>query len=294
MSIFNPVHSRKNALELIRYQKKVKFIGGIKGFLGIKKNSVEQEFTDYEYPYMFASSRINSLIQEWLLGLSAEIYPDLVKYNSCLEEYLTRYDKARLSPSQLEGSYAFSSWMIDGQNNLKAHQLALDGFDEYFKQGWVKYRPDVFNYKLQKFERNEITGLPVPDKEILKEPLADYLAHCIQCGEYARGVSLYERVGGRKIVSSKKLKTALGFGYWVCKQKSENIEIPHDEYLEAGERVLINNLQENWLGYGQYLRAANWLKVVYWHTGVTKTPLETILKAYDVMPDVVKPDFLKM
>ena len=262
MSIFNPVHSRKMALELIRYRKKVKFIGGIKGFLGIKKSGVEQEFTDYEYPYIYASSSISDMIYKWLLGLSAEINPELVKYNSCLEEYLTRYDKERLVHGDLEGSYAISGWMVNGQNNLKAHQLALDRIDEYIKQGWVKYRPDVFNYELQKFERNEITGLPVPDKEILKGVLADYLAHCIQCEEYARGVSLYERVGGRKIVSSKKLKTALGFGYWVCKQKTENIEISHEEYLEAGERVLINNMQENWLGYGQSLRAANLLKIV--------------------------------
>jgi len=40
------------------------------------------------------------------------------------------------------------------------------------------------------------------------------------------------------------------------------------------------------------MRAAMWLKIVYWHRDKELTPLQIILKAYENMPDVKKPHFL--
>ncbi|MHC2460660.1 hypothetical protein ACVMIX_007364 [Rhizobium leguminosarum] len=44
-------------------------------------------------------------------------------------------------------------------------------------------------------------------------------------------------------------------------------------------------------GWGQYLRAVTWLKIVYWHHDGKLTPLEVILKAYVNMPNVARSDF---
>jgi|GEM_PF-5319445 len=38
---------------------------------------------------------------------------------------------------------------------------------------------------------------------------------------------------------------------------------------------------------------ALWLKEIYWESGVTKTPEETLLRLYEVLPQIVKPDFSK-
>jgi hypothetical protein len=38
--------------------------------------------------------------------------------------------------------------------------------------------------------------------------------------------------------------------------------------------------------------SATWLKTLCWHSGATATPLDTILKAYDLMPDVPRPTFV--
>ena len=46
------------------------------------------------------------------------------------------------------------------------------------------------------------------------------------------------------------------------------------------------------VGIGLDRRAATWLKIVYWHHDQTLTPLETILKAYDDMPNVPLPYFM--
>ena len=56
--------------------------------------------------------------------------------------------------------------------------------------------------------------------------------------------------------------------------------------------MLQANLEETWLGAGQYTRAATWLKIVYWDRDQTLAPLATILKAYDNMPNVPLPDFM--
>ena len=56
--------------------------------------------------------------------------------------------------------------------------------------------------------------------------------------------------------------------------------------------MLQANLEEAWLGGGQFLRAATWLKIVYRHYDKSLTPLEVVLKAYDNMPNVPRPDFV--
>ena len=38
---------------------------------------------------------------------------------------------------------------------------------------------------------------------------------------------------------------------------------------------------------------ALWLKVIYWESGLTKTPAETCLRLYEVLPQIEKPDFSK-
>jgi hypothetical protein len=52
------------------------------------------------------------------------------------------------------------------------------------------------------------------------------------------------------------------------------------------------HLTENMLHNGQTIRAATWLKIVYWHADPRLTPEHTMLKAYDDMPTVPRPGFL--
>jgi len=56
--------------------------------------------------------------------------------------------------------------------------------------------------------------------------------------------------------------------------------------------VLKKHLQQKWLSHGAASEAATWLKVLYWDSQAALTPLETALKAYDLMPDVPRPAFV--
>jgi len=51
---------------------------------------------------------------------------------------------------------------------------------------------------------------------------------------------------------------------------------------------------ESFIMNGDYTKMAMWLKAIYHDSGVTRTPEETILKAYDTMTGVEKPAFAKI
>ena len=50
----------------------------------------------------------------------------------------------------------------------------------------------------------------------------------------------------------------------LCLQKLGRARFGENDLSEAGQRMLRANLEETWLGDGQYERAATWLKIVYW------------------------------
>jgi hypothetical protein len=133
--------------------------------------------------------------------------------------------------------------------------------------------------------------LPLSAEEITRGYLVDYLACCIQSEQYARGVALCERIGVAQDIDPKRIKKVTEFGYWACRESLRG-KIPTDTYLSVGERTLKGYLQSQWLAQGHTLIAANWLKILYWHVGVTAAPLDTILKAYDLMADVPRPTFV--
>ncbi len=52
--------------------------------------------------------------------------------------------------------------------------------------------------------------------------------------------------------------------------------------------MLRANLESQWFGGGQFIRGATWLKIVHCGHDSSMTPLDTLLRAYDDMPNVVK------
>jgi hypothetical protein len=156
----------------------------------------------------------------------------------------------------------------------------------HFEQGGqAVIDPNFFNEETERFEPKIQRGLPLSD-EAIAGYLPRYLASCIQSEQYARGVSLYERVGTRKDIDPERMTKVEDLGYWVCRENLVRGRIPTDTYVSVGERILKRYLQSDWLRTGHTLIAAHWLKILYWHSGVTPSALETILKAYDLMPGV--------
>ncbi|MBK5125804.1 hypothetical protein [Paraburkholderia domus] len=110
---------------------------------------------------------------------------------------------------------------------------------------------------------------------------------------FEAGVDMFERwLGPQRTVLTKTLKPR-EFGYAFCLHRARQ-QFDADKLFEAGENMLRSNLESNWPGAGQYLRAAPWLKSVYGLIGEILTPIEVVLEAYDHMPNVPKPDFIEI
>lgn len=118
--------------------------------------------------------------------------------------------------------------------------------------------------------------------------LDDYMSFCIGAGQYAEGISEFEKFydGGNVVI--KNVVQPREFAYAHCLHKLKG-KFAQAELLAAGRKMLRSNLQETWLGRGECTRAAIWLKIVYWDAGIENSPVRTILKAYEDMPKVKCP-----
>lgn len=137
------------------------------------------------------------------------------------------------------------------------------------------------------------TALPYSSSQIVRDGLLDdFMAFAFQAGQFEQGIVEYEKHLVPKVPSLKKALKPRDFAYALCLHRAGRHIFDEPDLLSSGRKMLQAHLQETWLGRGQYLRAATWLKIVYWHHAPSMTPLQTVLKAYDDMPKVPRPDFV--
>ena len=83
------------------------------------------------------------------------------------------------------------------------------------------------------------------------------------------------------------VRTELMFGQWACRHLAEGGR-PDAAYVAKGEEMLRKTMMERFIPNGSNIKMAMWLKAIYHDSGITRTPEETILKAYDTMTGVEK------
>lgn len=227
-----------------------------------------------------AASRLGDAISAWLVALSAEIAPVIPEALQWLDGAIAADETFGQSRDfhrvTLHWARALGKWMASATNATDDWAQAAN----YKQAYWLSESP------------------PLSDAAIVRYDLDDYMAYCVQAGRYSDGIEMCDRLfGGQKLSLGKRPKPR-EVAYAVCQQKLFD-RYDDDAVFEAGRRMLQANLEQDWLGAGQYIRAATWLKIVYWdrdiHAGrrPTLTPLQTVLKAYDNMPQVVRPDFIQ-
>ncbi len=248
----------------------------------------------------FAVHDIREVICAWLVRHEKQIASVLPRALEWLDKAIEGKEEERFGSlpcshrKTLHWAKALGQWMHGKGNDEASWKIAQDAEIEYMRTGFTKVLGvDKFDYKLQRFVPQEIKGLPYSSRRLLIDgTLDDFMAFSLQAGQYDTAVEEYERHLKPK---NPSLKTALkprAFAYALCLKKLGRARFGEDELLEAGRRMLQANLEETWLGAGQYTRAATWLKIVYWDRDQTLAPLATILKAYDNMPNVPLPDFM--
>lgn len=173
--------------------------------------------------------------------------------------------------SQLKVARGIAYWMINGFINEKEWDDARVFAEAAWRNGdrvWTRH-------------------------EIVSEvALDDYMAYSWLAGpdHWEAGIEMYEHWMGEQAklslsgrLSPKKL------AYAILLDATGRQSISCEKLFDAGRGVLRTNLQENWLGAGQGIRAATWLKIVYGLSKLELSPTQTILRAYDDMTDVASP-----
>ncbi|WP_211472759.1 hypothetical protein [Collimonas humicola] len=231
----------------------------------------------------FAQHDLAEVISIWLVGLQAEVSQVIPRSLQWLDKAIDGDEK--FGPDQnahrttLHWAKAIGQWLEDGSDDVGE---------------WNSAR--VFEEARWRYEKR-----PWSTSEIIKYGLDDYMAFAYQGGEagkwlevYEAGIEMYERWADKTEISLSKVLKPRDFGYALCLHRTARQQFDEEDLFKAGRKMLQANLQNTWLGGGQYVRAATWLKIVYWHYDETLTPLQVILKAYDNMPNVPRPDFVPL
>ena len=252
--LFNPVNKRTNAM--------IDFL-------------IDAKYDSKRPMGNVALNGINMLIGHWIVGLKSEneiILPSRIEWLQMAidsdETLKGLYESATFHKYNLYKHLALAKWLYTGVDSQKDWQYARALFyDNYVSGNW---------YEKRKFRT---------------DALDDYIALCVQAESYQAGIDEFEKYHGQKKVSLKtKTITPRDYGYLICQNKLNPV---HDDatMIELGRKMLVAHLEDHpWLGYGQYSTAAMWLKIVYWHNNRNLTPEHTLLKCYDNMPNISKPD----
>lgn len=226
-----------------------------------------------------AISQVAVVVKAWLVGLHEEVATILPKVLPWLDQAIASGEDfggdLNAHQSYLCQARALGGWLLDGSNSADMWQQALTAQ----RASWLT------------------DGGVWPDATIRQWGLNDAMAYALQAGSAHAGaetaVELYQRHTGQQTPPRlKTLRRPRDWAYALALHTLDQQDYEPQDLLAAGRRMLALNLQENWLGEGQLLRGAMWLKLVYALQQPALTPLQTILRAYDNMPDVPWPDFM--
>jgi hypothetical protein len=219
-----------------------------------------------------AGHLVSDVLQAWLVGFGDELHSVIDRAVIWLqkaivedEDFGTSRDFHRLT---LHWSAALGLWMRDGELDVSSWSRACQ------------------------FCALSMTDSDVYSKsQISRDGLDDFMALCILAGEYGLAIAEFEKFYGPKQVSLTRVLRPREFAYALCLYKIGH-DVGRSMLIDAGRKLLKANLEEHWMGAGQYRRAATWLLIVHLEDCRNCPPRELICKAYDDMPNVVRPVFV--
>lgn len=232
----------------------------------------------------FGIGRVASFISSALVGYADQARPLLGEARRWIDDALTHGenfgDRSGLHLAHLHQAKALADWLEDG--------ILAGGH-------WDTARTSL--------ETAWTTRVPAWSRqEIVIDGLDDYMVFAIlgdggpglDVEGYEAALSTYESFMGSDAVALGKRPKPRELGYAICAHYARQ-DYEAEQLVEAGRRMLRTYLAEEWLGMGQYIRAATWLMALNWHGAIyLRDPpeqpivLEALLAAYDDMDGVVQ------
>ncbi len=226
----------------------------------------------------YMATKLRQLVHAHLLGLRDRVLP--------MAQALAAWMEAQPHPAEgWDTSECFRAyewwetlglckWLIDGDP-------AVAEFGRASEADWRQW---------DKFDRLEPNG----KKLLMREGLELSLPLNLAARRHDVGLKLCQEAGLTEKASSAPaiVRAELMYGQWACRHLAGGGK-PDAAYVAKGEEMLRKTMMERFIPNGSNIKMVMWLKAIYHDSGVTRTPEETILKAYDTMIGVEKPAFAK-
>jgi hypothetical protein len=227
----------------------------------------------------YMASKLGYLIHAHLLGLREQVLP----LARALAAWMTSQPHLAEGKDTDEcfGVYQWwrtlglCKWQIDGDP-------AVAEFARASEANWQQW---------DQFDRL----LPNGTKLLMREGLELSLPLNLAARRYDVALKLCQEAGLTEKNSSAPaiVRAELMCGQWACRHLADGGK-PDAAYVAKGEEMLSKTMMERFIPNGSHTKMAMWLKAIYHDSGFTRTPEETILKAYDTMTGVEKPAFAKV
>jgi hypothetical protein len=237
------------------------------------KNTLDETYDDSRPMGNVALSDLNTYVRATLVGLGEELAPIISRSTQWLERAIekdeTLGDPEDFHRAQLHWGLAMSYWLRDGAR--------AEG-------EWAK----AWSYLSTTMSPTGISWKRIDDAGSV---LDEAMAFLLQAGEYDRGIAEFERYHGPREIKIERTLSPRVLAYAHCLHKVRQ-QFENAALFSAGRKMLRTRLESEWLNVGQNLHAASWLKIVYGDDQENMGPTQTILRAYENMPHVTRPDFV--
>ena len=120
-------------------------------------------------------------------------------------------------------------------------------------------------------------------KDAADEHLPDYLV----AGAHEKAIELFERAGlrppkGHHLTDSASVVYLIAQRHLTANYTEQDVKKSLDSLFKA-------NVLEKWLGKGRNITVAVWMKFAFWKPN--SSAMDTVLRCYDYMPALGKPEF---
>lgn len=252
------------------------------------KQLLDIDFQLYRPMGYLAATMLHKLVYCWLVGLHDEIAPVLPRVIGWLDHAINDGETS-LALRRESGDQVLALGECGEPRTARPNLRATRAMARWLHRGeaacddWSGARCSQAAWR---------ASLGRGERRLTPHQLAldDYLAWCLQCGEYSAGIELIEsqlalRASAPAHAVLARLPRPREFAYAVCLHHARGRFEPADLH-EAGKRMLNGCLDEGWLATGESLRAAMWLKIVHWDLAAAvgqaaASPLDAVRRALD-------------
>lgn len=149
-----------------------------------------------------------------------------------------------------------------------------------------RHEPELYG-KLVDLKFKALSGAQTPFDKI---NVSFALPAFIDAGEYEQATKVFGLCKALKMPNRlSQIRNEAQLCLAIAKHRL-GLDYLEDEILQVCEKFMLKNM-DKWLGDGHSIRAARWMKIIYWNPEPAKrSPFETVLKCYDFLPNCERPE----